>query len=82
MTVAHLDEDTLIRLQHLRRLDLEPGDTLVVTAPGTSMTQAQTLEAWLREQGFVPDGVKLAVFPGGTEVGVLRPSAQSDTDEP
>jgi hypothetical protein len=79
--MAHIEDDTPIRLQHLRRLDLQPGDTLIVTAPGTSMMQAQQLDEWLRNNGFVPDGVKLVVFPGGTEVGVMHAGRRPGGDD-
>lgn len=71
--MTSIEDGLPIRLQHLRSLDLRPGDTLIVTAHSTSVPVMRELRDYIEAMQVVPDGVTLAVLPAGTEVGVLRP---------
>lgn len=72
------DTEQLIPLSSLTRLDLRPGDTLVVTAPDDRPMTVHALAAALTERmaAWHP-GVHVLVVPRGTDAAVLTRAERS-----
>lgn len=68
-------DEELIKIEHLRRVDVQPGDRFVLTShePLSSETCARIQEIWKR---FIGGDVPLLILPEGFEVGVLRQKAE------
>lgn len=67
-----------IRLEDVRRLDLQPGDILAVTVP---TDYAPALEDWahyLREH-LADRDVRVVVLASGSELAIVRPAAEELT---
>lgn len=67
------DAIEVVRIE-VGKLQLLPGDTLVIRCPeGWAPCQITQYAEYLRAQKTVPDGVKLLMLPAGAESGVLLP---------
>lgn len=67
-----------IEVESIRRLDIKPGETLVVTLPaGTPAEDVQRIRDLILDH--VPDGVKLMLVSADVDLSVLCPSNPAST---
>ncbi len=72
MRRAMADATATIPIADIRRLDVHPGDTLVVRAPHVRLTRDVADQIERRLLGLIGDGVKVIVMPDDTDITVVR----------
>jgi hypothetical protein len=66
-----------IQIEDVKRLDVQPGDRLLVKVPATfTAPEVARLAEVLRSE--LGDGIKFVIAPAGIDVSVIRPVGEPD----
>jgi hypothetical protein len=72
MRRAMADATTSIPIADVRRLDVRPGDALVVRVPRNQLTAQSADEMRRSLRGLLGDGVRVVVTPDDVDITVVR----------